>query len=430
MVKKIWIIALVILFVNLTLPFPALATVTNSSTPAYIWTNSASTTVDDQHLMAGVSNPSTTFTGAEISYLVQAGDTGLINWFDSSNTFISSSTISMSGTSGTNVSITPPSGASYAQLELTSGSISGYRYLWYDQATNSDGNETTWPAPDTSNYVNNSTPTVQSLTVSPSSASVQVGHTQAFTATAHYSDGSSSDVTSSASWTSSDTSVATMSGNVVSGVSAGTSTISATYGGFSGSGTITVTATAPTLQSITVSPSTTSIQVGGTVYYTAMAHYSDGSQSSITSAATWSSSDTSVATLSANDATGEAAGTCTITAAYGGMTGTASLTVTAASAPTLESLSVSPDTATIDVGGTQAFTATAHYSDGSTSDVHSSATWTSSDTGVATISGATATGVTAGSSTITATYDGTSGTAALTVSTPPPPPPPPCNDTL
>ena len=83
--------------------------------------------------------------------------------------------------------------------------------------------------------------------------------------------------------------------------------------------------------------------------------------------------------------------------------------------PTLESIDVSPSTASITAGNTQAFTATGTYSDASTADLTATATWSSDDTGVATVSAGTATGVAAGSCTITATSGAVSGTASLGV---------------
>ncbi len=67
-------------------------------------------------------------------------------------------------------------------------------------------------------------------------------------------------------------------------------------------------------------------------------------------------------------------------------------------------------------GKTQQFVAKAVYSDGSQKDVTGLATWSSKNTAVATINGASlATGVGAGSTTIEATYQNLSGSATLNV---------------
>jgi len=84
--------------------------------------------------------------------------------------------------------------------------------------------------------------------------------------------------------------------------------------------------------------------------------------------------------------------------------------------PTLVSITVTPETATIPVGGTQQFTATGNYSDGSEADLTTIVTWTSLDPTVATIgSTGLATGLSIGEATIKATLDSLSDTATLTV---------------
>lgn len=94
-------------------------------------------------------------------------------------------------------------------------------------------------------------------------------------------------------------------------------------------------------------------------------------------------------------------------------------TFTTTSPPTLESISVTPDPASIIEGNTQQFTATATYSD-STTQVLTDVTWSSLDTNVATIdTDGLATGLVAGSTTITASSGDIEGTAILQVTSPP-----------
>jgi hypothetical protein len=90
-----------------------------------------------------------------------------------------------------------------------------------------------------------------------------------------------------------------------------------------------------------------------------------------------------------------------------------SFTVTA---PTIVSIAVTPVSPLVFVGGTQQFTATGTYSDGSTLNVSATATWSSTATGVATINGTgLATAVSPGQATIQASLGSTSGSASLTV---------------
>jgi len=84
------------------------------------------------------------------------------------------------------------------------------------------------------------------------------------------------------------------------------------------------------------------------------------------------------------------------------------------SSPTLSSISVSPTTASLAVGGTQAVTVTGHYSDSSTKTLTDS-TWKTSASAVATVSSGTITAVAVGTATVTATEGGQSATVAVTV---------------
>jgi hypothetical protein len=83
-------------------------------------------------------------------------------------------------------------------------------------------------------------------------------------------------------------------------------------------------------------------------------------------------------------------------------------------------MSVTPVSASIASGTTQQYTATGTYSDGSTQNLTTATTWSSSNAAAATISNAAgsnglATGVAAGSTTIRATSGTVSGATSLTV---------------
>ena len=116
-------------------------------------------------------------------------------------------------------------------------------------------------------------------------------------------------------------------------------------------------------------------------------------------------------------ATGVGAGTTTISATLNGFSGNTGLTVQAAPpAPTLSSIAVTPANPTILTGATQQFTATGTYSNNSTQNLTTQVTWASSSTAVATIgTGGLATGVSAGTTTISATLSGVPGSTGLTV---------------
>jgi hypothetical protein len=258
------------------------------------------------------------------------------------------------------------------------------------------------------------TPAVlQSIAVTPANPSVTKGLTQQFTATGTFSDNSTQNLTSSVTWASATTSVATITAaGLATAVGAGTSTISATLGGITGSTVMTVTAAA--LQSIAVTPANTSLPAGETEQLTATGTLSDGTTEDLTSQVTWASSNTSWATISAAGlAAAVSPGAVTISATLNGITGTTGLTVTAA---VLQSIAVTPANPSVAKGLTQQFTATGTFSDKSTENLTTQVTWASGTTSVATISAAgLATAVGQGTSTISATLSGMTGSTVLTV---------------
>src|SRR6184192_2314009 len=252
------------------------------------------------------------------------------------------------------------------------------------------------------------------ITLSPVAASVPVNTTQQFTATGNYSDGSSRDLTALVTWGSSSTAVATVDANgLLTGVAAGSTTISATLGSVTKSTTITVTV--PTIASISVTPVGLTLGIGINQQYTATATYSDGSTQDLVNGVTWSSSSSSVTTINSSGlASTVAAGTTTITATVGALSDTSTLTIVPAH---LTSIDVSPATPSIALGTTQQFTAVGNFDDGSTQ-LLTSVTWAASPVSVSTIDAAgLATAVGTGTTTISATSGSVTGTATLTVST-------------
>ena len=256
---------------------------------------------------------------------------------------------------------------------------------------------------------------LSSLQMTPGNASVAPGATLQFTATGKYSDGSSKDLTASAQWKSSDSSVASIAAaGKVTAVGAGTVTVTATSGQMQATAIVQVTSAATNLASIAVSPAGSSLPVNTSLQFTATGTYKDGSSRDLTALVNWASFATATATINAGGlATGVAAGSTTITASLGTIIGSTSLTITA---PTISSIVVTPDGLTLGIGIGEQYTATAIYSDGSTQDLVSGVTWTSSAPGVASInSSGLATTVGAGSATITAKVGSLTDTTQLTV---------------
>jgi hypothetical protein len=158
---------------------------------------------------------------------------------------------------------------------------------------------------------------LQSISVTSTKATTPTGGTQQFTAIATYGGGTTVDITSSAIWSSSAPTIATVNtSGIASGLAAGTTNITATSGSVAGSSSLTVTSAV--LQSITVSPSSINLTPGQTQQLTATGTYSDGSTANITSIVTWTAETPAVATVdSAGLATGVIVGYSGFTASIG-----------------------------------------------------------------------------------------------------------------
>jgi len=251
---------------------------------------------------------------------------------------------------------------------------------------------------------------VAAVAVTPAAPNIRVGGTVQLTATA--TDSAGNVLTGRVvTWASSAPGVASVNGSgLVTGVAAGTAMLTATSGGKSGTATVTVTI-AP-VASVTLSPGSPSIRVGGTVQLAATTKDSAGNV--LTGrVVTWASSVPAVATVSATGlVTGVAAGTITITATSEGQSGTATVTVTI---PPVASVAVSPSSSSLQIGGTVQLTATTKDSAGNVL-TGRAVTWASSAPAVATVSASgLVTAVAAGSATLTATSEGKNGTATVTV---------------
>jgi len=255
-----------------------------------------------------------------------------------------------------------------------------------------------------------------SIIVEPAKLSVIRGTTIQFNATGKFSDNTAKDITSSVTWKSSDTKVASINpaGIVTTGVKQGTVVVTASFDKKRGSATLTVTV--PKLVSITITPAEPYLSKGMTQQFTATGNYSDKTTQDITSSVKWSSSSANVVTVKPSGlaTAGAKLGIASVTASFDGKRGAVKLVVTLQA---LVSITVKPADMSIDKGATLQFTATGNYSDKTTKDLTSSAKWSSSDTTVAAIdpAGLVKAAVKFGTTTVTASVKSKAGSAILTV---------------
>ena len=198
----------------------------------------------------------------------------------------------------------------------------------------------------------------------------------------------------------------------VTAVAAGSTTVTVTSEGKAATVAITVSPTPAA--SIRVTPATASVFIGSTT--TLSATVLDAGGASLDRPVTWSSGAPTVASVSEDGTvTGVGVGTAVILASAEGRVGSATVTVAAIPVATV---TITPASSTLDPGGSTTLVASVQSAGGAEL-ADRAVLWTTSDAKVATVS---ASGVVAaigpGVATITASAEGKTGTASITVSKP------------
>ena len=262
-----------------------------------------------------------------------------------------------------------------------------------------------------------STVAVASVTVSPGSGNIQQGQTLQLTATAR--DAGNNILTGrTVTWTSTDETRATVSsqGRVVA-ITPGTVTIQATVDGVTGTGSYTITQVP--VASITIAPQSATLAISQNQQLTPSLFDAFGNPLATAGRIIgYSTSAPSVATVTSSGVvTGIAAGSAVITVTCEGQTATVPITV---SPVPVASVTLAPNTASLNQGSTQPITATARDASNNVL-TGRPVTWASSNVLVATVNTSatggsnTITAVAAGSATITALIGGVTGFATVTV---------------
>jgi hypothetical protein len=169
---------------------------------------------------------------------------------------------------------------------------------------------------------------LSAINVTPISASISIGSTQQYSAEGIYSDGSMTNLTTTALWTSSNTSKATITNTgLATGVAVGTTNITATATGITSNAAL--LAVANPVVSLAITPTPGYSPVGANYPFTATATFADTTTQNVTTMAIWNSSNPSVATIGTTTgvAVGITLGTTTITASFSGQNATAPLNI-------------------------------------------------------------------------------------------------------
>ncbi len=284
---------------------------------------------------------------------------------------------------------------------------------------------------------------LDSVSVSPTSQALTVGQTAQFTATGTYGNAnhpSTQVITGAVAWSSSSPSVATVNaGGLATAVGAGTTTITASAAGFAGpvnsSATITVASSGGgtaggNIVSISVIPGSQSVSSPTqTTQFLAIGTTSSGATVNLTNTVAWSSSATQIATIGTGTglATAVGQGTATLTALYSNTGGTvvvgnATFTVSGGTTEKYTAVNITPTSQALSASGqtSQLIALGTSGTSGLQTNVTSSSqiTWLSSIPTIASVStSGLVTGLSAGSSTITALLTNTDGTVVSNTAT-------------
>ncbi len=175
------------------------------------------------------------------------------------------------------------------------------------------------------------------IAVSPAIADVDGGITTALTAMGTFTNGGETftqDITSMATWSTSNDVCATVDSGTVTGVGGGTAAITASWGNITSNEAI-INVSGRALVSLDVNPKDDVVPRMVGVFFTATGTFNDGSVEDLTQSVIWSSSDTTVAKIGSYNVNGQGmtvitqhiAGTATITAKLGNTAASATLIV-------------------------------------------------------------------------------------------------------
>ena len=258
--------------------------------------------------------------------------------------------------------------------------------------------------------------TLSSLSLSEVEETLKVSETVQLTLTGLYSDASTQELTTDITWSVLDDDIVSLSETgLVTALSAGTTSVTASYAERSVSGTISVKA----LADLSISPSSLTLAIDSQQQLGVTGRYTDNTTVSFDQQVDWSSENVAIATVSE---TGEvravSAGTVAISASASGITSSV-LNVTVSPA-TLQSIMVTAAVNELASGLSTTVSASGLYSDGSEQSLNGQVTWQLSDTSKASIDETTGlfTAIQAGSTSVIATLGELTGSLTIEVSPP------------
>jgi uncharacterized protein YjdB len=258
--------------------------------------------------------------------------------------------------------------------------------------------------------------TLDSLSVTNVSSTLKILDTVQLSVTGTFSDASTQDLSSDATWTVANAAVLGVSNTgLVTALSAGTTTVTASYGSLSIQRSISVISV-KALANLSISPTSLTLAIASAQQLSVTGLYTDNSTEAFDSLVTWESSNSGIASVSnSGEVLAVSAGTVSITASVGAISSSLSVTVSPA---TLQSIVVSSQNTQIASGLTSTFSAKGLYSDGSEQNLSNQVVWSVSDVSKALINAETGllSALQAGTASVIATKEGLRGSLSITVS--------------
>ena len=251
---------------------------------------------------------------------------------------------------------------------------------------------------------------LRSLTISPETVTIANGTSSSFQVVGQFADGTTQNLTSAATWTSTRPSVSTVDGGVARALAPGLTTIRASFGGQQAQANLTVSSAV--VVGLRIAPGSPAIARGTSTTLAVSGVFSDGSTQPLSEGVSWTSSAATVASVEGGLVRGLAAGQATITASFSGQSVSAVVTVTDA---TLTDLEIQGGASTLALGTATEFRAVGTFSDMSTQDVSSQAVWNSTFPSVASVDRGRVQAVGEGSTSIQASFGGQSDEVSLQV---------------
>ncbi|BAH42392.1 hypothetical protein BBR47_14150 [Brevibacillus brevis NBRC 100599] len=240
----------------------------------------------------------------------------------------------------------------------------------------------------------------QNLTADITTVAIPVGGAKQVTVKASYpGGGSAEDITQKVVWSSSAPNVASVRQGLITGVSTGSATVTATYG----TRTVNISVSVGVMQTLTVDKKKIVLANGKSETLKLTAAYADGTNKDVTDTATWSTASAAVAEVMNGKITATGAGKTTVTGTFDGKSVSIAVEVDQAT-----NLSVDPRMLILNVNESKDIKLSATNSAGNSDNVTSDAEWSSSSLKVADVVNGRVTGLSNGRATITAKYGGKS----------------------